>query len=128
MRFTMRSRLSRSLEAFASIGILLATYGGLPHSSFLNSLLKQLTPKDSFHEHARCMHHIRIKFSQFYQMFDFGDCDLCRGCHHGIEIARGLAINEVAPSVTLPGLDEGEIGFQRALHDVSTAVELARFF
>ena len=74
------------------------------------------------------MNHVGIQFSRLDQVFDFGDSDPGRCCHHGIEIARGFAIDEVTPLVALPSLDESEVGFQRALHDVSAALELARFF
>ena len=83
---------------------------GFPHRPFFYSLLKQLALKDSFYVHARRMHHVGIKFSGFDQVFDFGDGDLGRRRHHGIEIARGFAIDKVAPLVALPGLDEGEVG------------------
>src|SRR5208282_1638120 len=94
---------------------------------FLNSLLEQLSHKDSLHEHARRMHHVGIQFSRLDQVFDLGDGDLGRGGHHRIEIARRLAIDEITPAVALPRLDECEVGPQRAFHDVGAAVELSRF-
>src|ERR1019366_6069494 len=96
MRLTMRSRLSVSLEGFASA----MAVGRIPYG--------------------------RLASPRLDQVFDFGDGDFGRGGHHGIEILRGFAIDEVAPLVALPRLDESEISLQRALHDIGAAVELAR--
>ena len=49
------------------------------------------------------------------------------GRHHRVEVARGLAVDEVAGGVALPGLDDGEVGEQAALHHVFLAVELLHF-
>src|ERR1700674_1209762 len=115
-------------ERLTTTDFLLATRCRLRHSSFLDSSFEMCTLKNSFHKYAWCIHQVRIQFARFDQVLDFSDCDLGRGRHHRIKIARGFAVDEVTPSVALPGLDEGEVGFQRALHDVSAPVELARFF
>ena len=47
--------------------------------------------------------------------------------HHRIEVARGLAIDEIALGVALEGVDDREIGDEAAFHDVALAVELALF-
>ena len=47
--------------------------------------------------------------------------------HDRIEIARGLAVDEVALGIGLPGVHDREIGDQAAFHDVLLAVELAHF-
>ena len=44
------------------------------------------------------------------QFLDFGDGDLAARRDHRIEVARSLAIDEVAGRVALPGLDDGEVG------------------
>src|SRR5258706_4503880 len=61
-------------------------------------------------------------------MFNLSDRYAARGRHHGIEVARGLAIDEIAPLIALPRLDEREVGAQRAFHDVLAPVEDALFF
>ena len=50
---------------------------------------------------------------------------LAGGRHHRIEVARGLAVDEIALGVALPGIDDREVGDEAALHDVALAVELA---
>jgi len=73
------------------------------------------------------MNLIRLQLAGFDQMLDFGDRDLCRGRHHGIEVPRRLAINQVALPVALPCLHESKVGFQTFFHDVGTAFKLASF-
>src|SRR6202453_3271026 len=124
----MRSRLSKSLEAFPSVGILLGTHGGLADRPFLNSFLKKLTLNDPLHEHTRRMHHVGVKLSRLDQLFDFGDSDLRRSRHHRIEIPRGFTIDKVAPAIAFPGLDKSEVSLQRALHEIGATVELVRLF
>src|SRR5271165_368097 len=153
MRFTMRSRFSVSFAGLVSMGISdasvsvfvcvraaslelraaskreLASAGDwFPQHPLFDSLLKHFALKNSFHEHARRVHHVRIEFSGLNQMLDFGDRDLGGGSHHGIEVARRLAVDEIAPSVALPGFHESEVSFERALHDVGVAIEFAGFF
>src|SRR4030088_1446450 len=126
MRFTMRSRLSRSFVVLAKVDMFSSTRlqqaGASPsagrrpptafrlrlshlrlrRSPFLDPLLKPLAPKNPLHEDARSMNHIRVQFSWFDQVFDFSNRNLSGGCHHRIEIARGFTIDKVAPSVALP--------------------------
>ena len=45
----------------------------------------------------------------------------------GIKIARGLAVDEVALGIALPGMHEREVGDEAGLHDVALAVEGALF-
>ena len=70
---------------------------------------------------------IGIDLAGRHQMLDLGDGDLRGRRHHRVKIARGLAIDEVAGGVALPGVDDGEIGEQAALHDVFLAVEFLHF-
>ena len=62
-----------------------------------------------------------------HQLLDLGHRDLGSGRHHRVEIARGLAVDQVAGGVALPGVDDGEVGEQAALHDVLLAVEFLHF-
>ena len=71
------------------------------------------------------MHRVRIKFTHFDQLLDFRDRNLCSRRHHGIEVPRGLPIDEIAPAISLPRLDEGEVGPERPLHHVGAPVEVA---
>src|SRR5258708_21797549 len=61
-------------------------------------------------------------------MLDFGDYVSGGSGHHGIEIARGLAVGEIAPAIAFTGLDEREVAAQAALENVMAAIELAGFF
>jgi hypothetical protein len=51
--------------------------------------------------------------------------DLAGRGHHRIEVARGLAVDEVALGVAHPGMHDRKIGDEPALHDVALAVEFA---
>ena len=84
--------------------------------------------KIRFTKTAGRVDHVGIEFADFDQLFDFGDGDFGGGRHHGIEVARGLAIDEIAPFVALPRFDESEVGFERVFHHVGAAVEFARLF
>ena len=61
------------------------------------------------------------------EILDLGDRDLAGGRHHRVEVARGLAVDEVALGVALPGVDEREVGDEAGLEHVVLAVELADF-
>ncbi len=62
------------------------------------------------------------------ELFYFSDYIIGSRGHHGIEVARSLAIDEIAPAVALPGFDEGEVATQGALEHVLAAIEFASFF
>src|SRR3546814_14669595 len=58
---------------------------------------------------------------------DLGDADLCRGRHRLVEVARGLAEDEVAALVGLPPLDDREVGEDAAFEDIILSVEALHF-
>ena len=60
-------------------------------------------------------------------LLDFGHGDGAGCSHHRIEVPRRLAIDQIALSVALPGLDDREVGLQPALHHIELAIELAHF-
>ena len=68
---------------------------------------------------------VGVELAGLDDLFDFGDGDFAGGGHHGVEVAGGLAVDEVAGGVGLPGADEGEVGLEPALHEVGAAVEFA---
>src|SRR5437868_10251688 len=72
------------------------------------------------------MNRVALQLAHIQQMFDFSDRDSCRARHHGIEISRRLAVNQISRAIALPGLYESEIGGQSALHQVWTAIKFAR--
>src|SRR6266851_7196183 len=79
-------------------------------------------------ENAGGVNLVSLKLAGFDEFFDFGDDVIGGGSHHGIEVARSLSINEIAPAVAFPRFDESEIAAEAALHDVHAAVEFAGFF
>src|SRR5215813_2398542 len=93
----------------------------------LDPLLVIFALNDPSYIHTRCMYVVGIDLSRFYQVLDLDDRDLGSRCHHGIEVLRRLPIDEVAPLVALPGLDQGEIGLQRVFQHIGSPFELARF-
>src|SRR5262249_95578 len=58
------------------------------------------------------------------QVLDLGNRHLAGGRHHRIEVARGLAVGEVALGIAHIGVHDGEVGDEPALHHVPRAVEL----
>jgi len=72
------------------------------------------------------MHLIGVELAELDELFDFGDDVIGGRCHHGIKVARGLAIGKVAPAVALPCFDEREVAAQTALHHVHAAIKFAR--
>src|SRR5258708_38479127 len=68
------------------------------------------------------------ELARFDELLDFGDDVVGGSGHHGIEIARGLAEDEIAPAVALPGFDKREVAAQGALQNEVAAVELGCLF
>ena len=70
---------------------------------------------------------VGIDLAGLDQVLDLRHGDASGGRHHRVEVARGLAIDEIAFAVGLPGMDDREIGDEAALHHIGLAVELAGF-
>src|SRR5947209_11825870 len=68
---------------------------------------------------------VGIDIAGLHEVLDFRHGDLACGGHHWIEVARGLAVNEVALGIAHPSMDDREIGDKPALHDVEPAINLA---
>ena len=60
--------------------------------------------------------------------FHLGYRDLRRGRHHGVEIARGFAVNKVAEAIAFPCFDQREVRGESAFEQVETPVEFAHLF
>ena len=93
----------------------------------LDPLLAGADVDDALDENAGGMDVVRIDLAGRHQMLDLGDGDLGGGRHHRVKIARGLAVDQVPGGIALPGVDDGEVGEQAALHDVFLAVEFLHF-
>ncbi len=84
--------------------------------------------KNAFDVDARGHNRVRIQFSWLYQLFHFGDGDARGRGHHGVEIARRPAVDQVALPVSLPGLHQREVCFERPFQDVFAPIEGALLF
>src|SRR5664279_4543223 len=94
----------------------------------LNAFLVVGSLEDALHVNAGGVHLVRLDCSGLDQVLHFNNGHLGCRCHHGIEVLRRLAVNQIAPSVALPGFDEREVGFQGPLQHIRPAIELARLF
>src|SRR5437899_9546475 len=100
----------------------------LSHGAALDALFVLGALENGVHENAGSMDLVRRELAELDKFFDFGDDIIGSRGHHGIKVARGFAVDEVAPAVTLPRFDESEITAQAALHDDHATVEFAGFF
>src|ERR1700751_3754062 len=82
----------------------------------LDSLLADADFDDALDEDAGGVDVVGIELAGRNEMLDLGDRDFRSGCHHRVEVARGLAIDQVARGIALPGMDDSEVGEQTALH------------
>src|SRR5690242_15661730 len=71
---------------------------------------------------------VGLEFAGAHKVLDLGHRHLAGGRHHRIEVARGLAVHEVAFVVAHPGVYDRQVGDDAALHNVALAVEVALFF
>src|SRR5216683_3865198 len=101
-------------------------WSAFAHRSALDFFLVVGALEDGVHEDAGGVYLVGRELAKFHELFDFGDHVIGGGSHHGIEVARGLAIDEIAPAIAFPSFDKREIAAQAALEDVMAAVEFAR--
>src|SRR3954452_21053082 len=96
-----------------------------PDCALLDSFLKVQAVHDALYEDSRRVDVIGIDVAGLDEMLDLGNRHSRRRRHDRVEVARRLAIDEITLGVALPGMDDGEVGENAALHDVALAVELA---
>src|SRR5437762_10057798 len=94
----------------------------------LDSLLVILSLQNPLHVDPRRDDRVRVEVAELGQLLDLRNRQARRRRHYGVEVARCLAINQVAPAVALPGFDEGEVGREAALEQIPAAVEFAYLF
>src|SRR5260370_34522284 len=99
-----------------------------PNGAPLDALFVLGTLKNGVDENTGRMNLIRVELAELYEFFDFGDNVVGGIRHHGIEVARGLALDEVAPAIAFPCLDECEITAQAAFENILAAVPPAGLF
>src|SRR5215475_5539265 len=58
-------------------------------------------------------------------MLDLRNRDPPGGCHDRIEIAGGLAVDEITFAIGFPCMDDREVGDETAFHNIVFPVELA---
>jgi hypothetical protein len=104
MRRAMRSRFCSLLDAFHVIRAL----------------------ENRVDENARCVYLIGGQLTGLDELLHFSNHVFGGGSHHGIEVARGPAVDEIAPAVPLPSLDEGEIATECSFEHKVTAIEFTR--
>src|SRR3974390_3139894 len=82
---------------------------------------------DALHKDTGSVNLVGIEFAGFDQNFDLRNRDASAGGRVGIEVARGLAIDEVAVGIALPRFNERDVSADAALKNVGVAVEVAVF-
>src|ERR1700683_3238119 len=83
---------------------------------------------DAFYEDGRRDDDFGIKAAGGDEIFDFDERGLACGGHDGIEIARSLAINEIAQMIGALRTDKSIIGTKRVFENVALAANHALFF
>src|SRR3984893_116094 len=90
---------------------------GLPHRALLDPLLVVRPLEDALHVDRGDMDLIGFNLAHLDQVLHFRDGDPRGRAHHRAEIAGGLAEDQVAPLVALPGTHDGVVGLERLLED-----------
>src|ERR1700730_3904549 len=96
-----------------------------PDRALLDALLEIRAVHDALDEDAGRVDLVGVDLAGLDEILDLGDGDARRGRQARVEVARRLAVDEVALGIALPGMHDGEIGEDAALHDVALAVERA---
>src|SRR6266704_526801 len=115
MRRAMRSRFCSSVS-----GMKFSTVSQLhfPNRAALDAFFVLGALENGVNKDARRMNLVRIELAEFNEFLDFGDDVVGGRRHHGIEVARGPAIDEIAPAVAFPGFDKRKVATEAALHHV----------
>src|ERR1039457_511423 len=103
----MRSRFSVSFVLTAwSAAMLFSSFSiqqlRFTQGSALNPLLVIGPLEDAVYVHTGRVYLVRIDLTRVNQVLDFRDRHSCRCRHHGIEVLRRFAIDEIAPAIALP--------------------------
>ena len=78
------------------------------------------------HVDARRVDGVRVDLARRHHLLHLRDGDPRGRRHHRVEVAGGLAVDEVPPGVGLPGVDEREVRAERQLEQVLAPVDDAR--
>src|SRR5215469_17175996 len=80
----------------------------------------------ALHEDARSHDVFGVEVSEVHDFAHLDDGALCCAGHDRTEVARGLAVYEVAPAVSAQGLDQREVSADRILEHVVAPVDPPR--
>src|SRR5579872_1177563 len=97
----------------------------LAHGALLDALFIGVVMDNALHKDAGRVNLVGVDLTCRDEVLDFGDRDAAGGRHHRVEIARGLAKNEVTLGIRLPGVDDRKIGDEAAFHHIGLSVEIA---
>src|SRR5712672_2097414 len=89
----------------------------LTHRSALDALFV-FGLEDGVDVDAWCVNVVGSELAEFDKLFDFGDDAVGGGGHHWIKVARGFAVDEIAPAIAFPCFDESEIAANAAFENV----------
>src|SRR5439155_10351459 len=92
----------------------------------LDEVRRRPGPEDPLHEDRRGVNQVGVDLARLDQVLHFGDGDSAGRGHHGVEVPRGLPVDEIAEPVPLPRPDQRVVAADRALHEVAPAIELAQ--
>src|SRR5436190_3907256 len=96
---------------------------GLPQRALLDPLLVVGALEDPLHVDRRDLDLVAVELAHLDEVLHLRDGDAGRGAHHRAEVAGGLAKDEVAPSVALPGAHDGVVGLEGLLEDHLPSLE-----
>src|SRR5262245_40030729 len=90
---------------------------------FFDPTLVSVAFQNALHEDSGGMHGIGVELARWDERFNFRDGDGGGSRHHRIEVARGTPVDQIAVMIALPRAHEREIGLERHLEHVVTAVD-----
>src|SRR6267143_6224203 len=70
-----------------------------PHGAALDFLFVVRALEDGVYEDAGGVDLVRRELAEIDELLDFGDHVVSGGGHHGIEVARGFSVDEIAPAI-----------------------------
>src|SRR3546814_798706 len=96
-------------------------------SDLLDFLVIGRAEDEALHIDARQVDAIGVEAADGHDLLDLGDADLRGGRHRLVEIACGLAENQITALVGLPSLDDRQVGKDAALQDIILSIEILDF-
>jgi hypothetical protein len=85
------------------------------------------TQKDPMHVNAGGSDRFGIELAELCKVVCASHGQICSGRHDRIEIARGPAVDEIAPAIRFPGVDQRHVTSQRVLEHVIPIADASHF-